>query len=715
MQPWSRFGHCAALASCACLTLMSGVLWAQSDNCSDAPPITDGTYTGDTTDATNDGEACGSTEAAADVWYRYTATQTGILYVNTCVSSYDTVVSLHSGCPGTNQNLLDCNDDTCALSSSVSTPVSGNQSVWIRVSGWNGATGAYVLNVSSQAPAGGETCETAMPIGNGTFNGDTFGATNDGSATCGASAGSPDRWFVYTPTQDCILQLAMCGSSYDTVISVHSGCPGDELNQVACNDDSCGVASRVSLAVQAGVPQYIRIAGYEGATGTFILTANCAEPGQPGADAFVTEIHEFVQFGRVGSVVGCAMDSPLCNLGSDPLDWYGIPDSRHPFAVFNMYRVTNGRMEQIGMSWVKHGFGAGQGDACGVGCQPYGDSTRLGPGCNDTYDAGTNGSQTILGPRHEINPWNGDWNYAGSYMETHTGGYTQIENRLQLNDADLSAAQNPGATYVGECYIVCHDDINHMNSSAWEPVLVSGSPGGTWSFNVNATASINGFAIEGWSGATRTIIPPNPFDDGRGILAVKASDNGDGTWHYEYALYNVDSDRGFRSFSLPAASSIAVTNVGFHAVASHDEPYSNAPWTYSRNADSIQWATQTFDENPGANVLRWGMLYNFWFDANAAPADVDVTLGLFKPGGADSYTGTTRGPASTLLLGDLNCDGLVNNFDIDAFVLALTDPSAYATTFPNCNISAADVNHDGLVNNFDIDPFVACLTESGCP
>ncbi|MGH6958864.1 MAG: hypothetical protein ACREE7_00120, partial [Dongiaceae bacterium] len=59
--------------------------------------------------------------------------------------------------------------------------------------------------------------------------------------------------------------------------------------------------------------------------------------------------------------------------------------------------------------------------------------------------------------------------------------------------------------------------------------------------------------------------------------------------------------------------------------------------------------------------------------------------------------------------GDLNCDGAVNNFDIDPFVLALLDPAAYAAAYPDCDIDLADVNGDGVVNNFDIDPFVELL------
>jgi len=62
------------------------------------------------------------------------------------------------------------------------------------------------------------------------------------------------------------------------------------------------------------------------------------------------------------------------------------------------------------------------------------------------------------------------------------------------------------------------------------------------------------------------------------------------------------------------------------------------------------------------------------------------------------------------LRGDLNCDGVVNNFDIDPFVLALTNPHEYAKQYPHCERMLADCNADGKVDNFDIDPFVKLLT-----
>ena len=63
------------------------------------------------------------------------------------------------------------------------------------------------------------------------------------------------------------------------------------------------------------------------------------------------------------------------------------------------------------------------------------------------------------------------------------------------------------------------------------------------------------------------------------------------------------------------------------------------------------------------------------------------------------------------LVGDLNCDGAIDFFDIDPFVTALVNPGDYATLFPDCDINAADVNGDGTVDFFDIDPFVGLLVD----
>jgi len=76
----------------------------------------------------------------------------------------------------------------------------------------------------------------------------------------------------------------------------------------------------------------------------------------------------------------------------------------------------------------------------------------------------------------------------------------------------------------------------------------------------------------------------------------------------------------------------------------------------------------------------------------------------------DYYQLVTTLSADMGLRGDLNCDCNVDGFDIQAFVLALTDAAAYYAAQPDCNRGLADVNSDGVIDGFDIAPFVQLLT-----
>ncbi len=86
--------------------------------------------------------------------------------------------------------------------------------------------------------------------------------------------------------------------------------------------------------------------------------------------------------------------------------------------------------------------------------------------------------------------------------------------------------------------------------------------------------------------------------------------------------------------------------------------------------------------------------------------------GNFVPGVAVSSASGT--PYHYLLappaLGDVNCNGSVDFDDINSFVLAISDPAAYAAAYPDCDILLADCNGDGYVDFADINPFVAILS-----
>lgn len=146
-----------------------------------------------------------------------------------------------------------------------------------------GYAAAYV---DYPAQAVNDHCWDAPTATNGTHTGATDEATNDGAASCGASDSSPDVWYTFTPAYDDLLTLDTCGSSYDTVLSIHTECPGSAGNEVACQDDDdfCAPDSQqsyLSVPVTAGNTYLIRVSGWNGATGDYSLTVTGPTDDQP--------------------------------------------------------------------------------------------------------------------------------------------------------------------------------------------------------------------------------------------------------------------------------------------------------------------------------------------------------------------------------------------------------------------------------------------------
>jgi hypothetical protein len=134
------------------------------------------------------------------------------------------------------------------------------------------------VNVFTLLDLDADDCATAPAIRDGfSYDGCTDGALASGSGpSCGSSASSADAFFSFTPTCTGTYSFDTEGSGFDTVLSIHSSCPANAANSLACNDDingSLNRASRVTLALQADQTYYLRIAGYQGATGTFWISA----------------------------------------------------------------------------------------------------------------------------------------------------------------------------------------------------------------------------------------------------------------------------------------------------------------------------------------------------------------------------------------------------------------------------------------------------------
>lgn len=381
----------------------------------------------------------------------------------------------------------------------------------------------------------------------------------------------------------------------------------------------------------------------------------------PTPDIIVGNIHDINNYGVTNGIAALALGTTSCNIGTGPADWYA-EDNRHPVIGGSLFRLKNGRFEQLGISWLKHGFFAVSGFYCYSDCHST-DGTELGVHCSDPYSANLNGTQFNLGPRFEVNAHTGVFPYPPTQ-----GLYSgPLARRLQVKQTDLDQILNAGAQYFAECQYVTRDDATagkQNNNTSYRPTQVSGA--GTSVFvGLSGTTQREKPAIRAWKTVDPSVVETDIQvpSDGLLILAAKATDLGTGFWSYEYALHNLNCDRSVRSFKVPIDPSATVRNVGFHDVDYHSgEPMSTLDWPSTQTSVSITWSTGEYLQNQWANAIRWGTLYNFRFETDAAPQTSKVTLGLFKPGTPASIEATTVGPITNAA--DCNANEIPDSIDV---------------------------------------------------
>ena len=393
----------------------------------------------------------------------------------------------------------------------------------------------------------------------------------------------------------------------------------------------------------------------------------------PGPDVIVGDLSSLQQFGSNGAQVGLAMGSDACNNGDVELNFFAMPNTDHPVTAQNLYRMSGGatnddRFEQIGHSWLTHGFFALQSNSCGFGCTPASNGSHLGAGCSSADSASINAGPINLGSRAWVNPFTGAF---PSTANSHTGHtHTGTSHRVLVNGSDLDPTMNPGAAYYAEAqFVTPHEyawcqshpgQCNMFNNVSYRQFNVAG----TTSFTFSAVGSTVRMmpVLNAWPGATIRTIEPDPGVDGRAFLAYKVTGPVAGLYHYEYAIYNQNLDRGIQSFSVPrllvpdingAELGGGEQNVGFHAPPQHpgfpadgtqgNTGFSSAEWTFNPSAVSLTWTSETFAQNPNANAIRWGTLYNFRFDSTTSPVASNATVGFFKAGAP--ITVAIEGPA----------------------------------------------------------------------
>lgn len=391
-------------------------------------------------------------------------------------------------------------------------------------------------------------------------------------------------------------------------------------------------------------------------------------------------------YGSQDGINSFAFGTTSCNFGDMVADWYS-GTNRVPVIAQNAYRLKDGRFEMIGTSWLKHSFCAVSEPGCG-NCQSTPCHT-LGIGCADTYWAGLNAD--AIAPRSAINAFTGYYDYPFFIYPT---GPNSMRGKLQLKIDEIDPETNAEAYYFIEGQYVSPDDAewgNQDNNASYRLIRFQT----TQNPIAMSTTQVTKPAIYAWpifdeEVDLRQIRVPN---EGLLHMGVRVFDNGDGTWRYEYAIHNLNSDRSIGSFSVPLGDCVTISDIGFHDVNHHSgEVLDGTDWEAIVELDNVTWNTATYEDNQWANAIRWGSMYNFYFTANQPPSQEVLTLGLFKPGNDPSVEHIAAAPGCQVICeGDVDGSGTVNVADLLAAV------NAWGTDDPD-----SDINGDGIVNVSDL-------------
>lgn len=294
-----------------------------NDTCESAILVGNGTTLFNTVGAATDGapeNTClffGDNQIHKDVFYRYVATGNGNVTVSLCGSSFDTKLAVYDtqSCNPL-ANIVGCNDDSCGLQSQLTFAAVSNRNYYIRVGGFNGASGAGSMTITGPQNPINDLCANAAFITiPGVYDGTLVNAGTEGTTNCGGG-GFHDVFYRLVAPCSGTMVVTTCplpNPALDTVVSVHSGCPAAAANTLACNDQgpgACSPGSTLSLAVTQGTTYYIRVASKNDTTDTFRLTVGITQPNNVCAGAVP------VNLGVQTFLTGCGTDpgsgSPGC-------------------------------------------------------------------------------------------------------------------------------------------------------------------------------------------------------------------------------------------------------------------------------------------------------------------------------------------------------------------------------------------------------------------
>lgn len=205
------------------------------------------------------------------------------------------------------------------------------------------------------------------------------------------------------------------------------------------------------------------------------VRAGDAADGAIGPDIVMSGISDEESYGSEDGVSALMFGQINCNR-SDEWVAYFSTTNEHPIMTQNFCRLSQGRFEQLGESWVYHEFYATDSNYCGQ-CSDTDRSvpgTWLAVGCS-TYNPGLIlGNWSWLSPRWEANAATGEHPGFPEIDPDEWAKLPRTARRLKVRNDDISPALNPDALYFVEGQVLAADDAaagNNDNNVTYHPVV----------------------------------------------------------------------------------------------------------------------------------------------------------------------------------------------------------------------------------------------------
>jgi hypothetical protein len=217
------------------------------------------------------------------VWFKWTAPSSGQVGIDTCDSSFDTLLAVYTGSAVNNLTPIASNDDGgCGNRSKLVFSATAGTTYKIAVDGKDGAQGTVELDLYGP-PANDDfsSSRVVSPSLPRFISGSTKLATKEaGEPNHAGNAGGHSVWYSWTPLSGGEVTISTCFPRFDTLLAVYTGSAVNGLTPVASNDNApadgdfeCGEGggSEVAFSAVAGTTYRIAVDGAAGEEGNFEL------------------------------------------------------------------------------------------------------------------------------------------------------------------------------------------------------------------------------------------------------------------------------------------------------------------------------------------------------------------------------------------------------------------------------------------------------------